>query len=195
MKDNIKIEINYSLRSHVLPTQKLYMPSHIVSECFEVNTVSPIEIYATKTVALLTRGAARDLYDMNYMVRNNLFSDEELSVYRKCVVFYLAVATETPIMTIDCKSLDNITAYKIMTDLKPVVRDRDAFKLNTAKEIVKAFIVKNIFLDENDLTFLSKFKQGDYRPELIFEDKDYLERLAAHPMALWKTCRNRARDE
>lgn len=69
VKDNIKIEINYSLRSHILPTQHMILPSHIVTGDFEVNTLSPIEIYATKTVALLTRGAARDLYDMDYMIR------------------------------------------------------------------------------------------------------------------------------
>ena len=93
MKDNIKIEINYSLRSHVFPISRIKMSSEIIDGGFEVNTVDPKEIYASKTVALLTRAAARDLYDINYMIRYGLFDDSEIEEYRKCVVFYLAVAT------------------------------------------------------------------------------------------------------
>ena len=190
MKDNIKIEINYSLRSHVLPTQKIKMPSDIVDGGFEVNTVSPIEIYATKTVALLTRGAARDLYDMNYMVNQSLFSEAELDLYRQCVVFYLAVATEETITVIDYRAMDGITPHKIMTDLKPVIRDRDAFELNAAKEAVKSFLDVNLYLTEKDIAFLESFKKGQYRPEIVFAG-DILERIKAHPMALWKTRDNK----
>ena len=193
MKDNIKIEINYSLRSHVLPTQKIKMPNDIVDGGFEVNTVSPIEIYATKTVALLTRGAARDLYDMNYMVSHDLFSEDELALYRQSVVFYLAVATDTPITKIDYRAMEAITPHKIMTDLKPVIRDRDAFELNAAKEAVKSFLDKNLYLTEKDISFLENFKKGRYCPEIIFEG-EALERLKAHPMALWKTRENKDKD-
>lgn len=193
MKDNIKIEINYSLRSHVMPTKIITMPDEIVPGGFEVNTVSPIEIYATKTVALLTRGAARDLYDMNYMIRYCLFSEEELALYRQCVVFYLAVATEYPITEIDYRSMNGITPHKIMTDLKPVIRDRDAFDLDTAKETVMDFLDGNLYLTDKDIAFLTDFKHGRYRPEIIFEE-DMLKRIKAHPMALWKTQKNRDRD-
>lgn len=193
MKDNIKIEINYSLRSHVLPTQRIRMPSNIVNGDFEVNTVSPIEIYATKTVALLTRGAARDLYDMNYMVSHDLFSGEELELYRQCVVFYLAVATESPIMDIHYRSIDLITPHKITTDLKPVIRDRDAFELEQAKETVMDFLDDNLFFTEMDIAFLKEFQNGSYRPELIFRGET-LKRIENHPMAIWKTQKNRDRD-
>ena len=193
MKDNIKIEINYSLRSHVLPTQKIKMPNDIVDGGFEVNTVSPIEIYATKTVALLTRGAARDLYDMNYMVSHDLFSEDDLALYRQSVVFYLAVATDTPITKIDYRAMETITPHKIMTDLKPVIRDRDAFELNAAKDAVKAFLDKNLYLTDKDISFLENFKKGQYCPEIIFEG-EALERLKAHPMALWKTRENKDKD-
>ena len=192
MKDNIKIEINYSLRSHVLPVQRIKMPSDIVEGDFEVNTVSPIEIYATKTVALLTRGAARDLYDMNYMVSHDLFSGEELESYRQCIVFYLAVATESPITKIDYRAMNLITPHKITTDLKPVIRDRDAFELDRAKENVMDFLDDNLFLTEKDVVFLKEFQKGNYRPDLIFEG-EALNRIENHPMAIWKTQNNRER--
>ena len=35
--------------------------------------------------------------------------------------------------------------------------------------------------------FLDEFESGEYIPELLFEDKDILNRIKNHPMALWKT--------
>lgn len=94
-----------------------------------MNTLSPIEIYATKTVALLTRGAARDLYDMDYMIRREYLSEDTLDLYRRCVMFYLAVATETPMMTVDYTAVEQITPHRIMTDLKPVIyKDKQSGK-------------------------------------------------------------------
>ncbi len=195
MKDNIKIEINYSLRSHVLPTSKIKLKSEIFDGDFEVNTISPIEIYASKTVALMTRAAARDLYDLNYMVRYGIFDENQLEIYRKCVIFYLAVATETPPTSLSFSAIETITAHKIMTDLKPVIRDRDAFVLEDAKKSVKTFLEETLYISEKELEFLQKFKHGYYRPELLFDNAEILDRIAEHPMALWKTAKNRDRGE
>lgn len=195
MKDNIKIEINYSLRSHVLPTSRMKLQSDIFDGDFEVNTVSPIEIYATKTVALMTRAAARDLYDLNYMVRYGLFDESQMELYRKCVIFYLAVATETPPPSLDFSVINNITPHKIMTDLRPVIRDRETFVLENAKSTVQGFLQDNLHIEEDELVFLRKFRRGCYRPELLFDDTDILERIANHPMAIWKTKRSRDKGE
>lgn len=190
MKDNIKIEINYSLRAHILPASRIKMRSDIFDGEFEVNTVSPIEIYAAKTVALMTRAAARDLYDLNYMVRYGLFDKSQMELYRKCVIFYLAVTTETPPLSLDLSAIDSITPHKIITDLRPVIRDRETFVLDDAKRMVKGFLQDNLWIEENELAFLQNFKQGCYRPELLFDDTDILERIANHPMAKWKTQKN-----
>lgn len=194
VRDNIKIEINYSLRTHVFQTVRRKMQSDIFDGNFEVNTLSAIEIYATKTVALMTRAAARDLYDLNYMVRYGLFDESEREQYRKCVIFYLAIATETTPTELSYAAMDTITLYKITTDLKPVIRDRDVFELNQAKHIVRDFLENTLFLLENEREFLRKFKRGYYQPELLFEDEDVLKRVCDHPMARWKVVRNSDRD-
>lgn len=188
-----KQRLNYSLRSHVFKPQRVKIQSDIFKDDFEVNTLSPIEIYASKTVALMTRAAARDLYDMNYKIMFSPFKEDELELYRKTVIFYLAIATESPITMIDLRAIDSITAHKITTDLKPVVRDRDAFELNSAKEIVTSFIKNNIFIKETELKFLQNFKRGIYTPELLF-DGDMLDRVLNHPMAIWKINKNKQKE-
>lgn len=187
--DNIKIEINYSLRAHIFPPIRQKMQSAIFDGDFEVNTLSAIEIYATKTVALMTRAAARDLYDLNYMIRHGLFDESEREQYRKCVIFYLAIATETTPTELSYAAIDTITPYKITTDLKPVIRDRDIFELDQAKHTVLDFLENTLFLLENEQEFLRRFKQGYYQPELLFDDEDVLKRVSNHPMARWKVAR------
>jgi len=53
MKDNIKIEINYSLRCHVLPLEHRSIETLGVFRNTTILSVAPIEIYASKIVALL----------------------------------------------------------------------------------------------------------------------------------------------
>ncbi len=194
VKDNLKIEVNYSLRSHVLETHKMKLQSEIFDGDFTVNTVDAIEIYAAKTVALMTRAAARDLYDLNYMIRYGLFDEYELELYRKCVIYYLAIATETTPVNFDFSMVDTITPHKITTDLKPVIRERDVFQLDDAKRDVVQFLSENLYINEQEQDFLKRFKRGFYRPELLFQDNNILERIKNHPMAIWKTMNNRNRD-
>lgn len=191
MKDNIKLEINYSLRSHVLPVEQLGFSAEGFEADFKVTTVSPIEIYAAKTVALLTRAAARDLYDLNYMIRYGLFDEAQIEQYRQCVVFYLAIATKTPPKSLDLTAIESITQHKIHTDLYPVIRNKDIFELDAAKKSVKEFLKDNVFLTEKDKQFLEKFSRGIYEPSLIFSDSEIIGRVANHPMALWKTTRRK----
>lgn len=186
MKDNIKIEINYSLRNHILPITKFELKNDIIDDIFDVNTVNPVEIYASKTVALLTRSAPRDLYDLNHMIRNNFISNEKIELYRKCVIFYLGIATEKPVMEIKFNSVDKITMHNVFTSLIPVIRDKDSFKLHDAKNIVKTFLRNTICINNDEMEFLKQLKDCKYRPELLFENTDYLKNIIEHPMAIWK---------
>ena len=66
--DNIKVEINYSMRSHLLPMETKPIKLHGF-ENVNVRTLDLIELYASKIKALLERGAARDLFDVHNMIR------------------------------------------------------------------------------------------------------------------------------
>ena len=186
VKDNIKIEINYSLRAHVMPLQRSKLKSDIFDGDFEVLTVSPVEIYASKTVALLTRAAVRDLYDINYMVRSGILEENQLAQYRKAVVFYLAVATKTTPTSLDLSAIETIDYHNVRTALKPVVRDFDSFHLDDAKKTVEEFLKSELVFSDKERLFLQKFRKGRYCPELLFDDIETIERIKSHPMAIWK---------
>ena len=82
-KDNIKIEINYSLRAHVFSAQKMrIITEHFESE-YKLICLNSIEIFGSKINALLNRTAARDLYDTYNMIRLKLFDEMEEVLYQE----------------------------------------------------------------------------------------------------------------
>lgn len=186
-RDNIKIEINYSLRSHVLEAQERPIITEHFSSEYKVKSLAPIEIYGSKINALLSRAAARDLYDARNMIHFGLFDESEEELLRKCVVFYAAVSAKDINKTFDTKAIDSITQRKIKTDLLPVIKRKDDFELESAKKLVKEYISDLMVLTKEEKEFLDRFENGEYIPELLFDDKEILDRIKNHPMAIWKT--------
>lgn len=185
-KDNIKIEINYSLRAHILAAEERPIITEHFSSEYRVNTLAPIEIYGSKINALLSRAAARDLYDAMNMIYFKLFDEPEEVLLRKNVVFYAAISAKEINKTFDTKAIDSITKQKIKTDLLPVIKRKDDFELETARKTVKAYITDLMVLTKEEKEFLDRFENGYYIPELLFEDEKILARIKNHPMALWK---------
>ncbi len=52
------------------------------SSDYQVKSLAPIEIYATKINALLNRAAARDLYDVRNMIKFGLFDESEAAILK-----------------------------------------------------------------------------------------------------------------
>lgn len=186
-KDNIKIEINYSLRAHVLSAEERPIITEHFSSEYKVKSLAPIEIYVSKLNALLSRAATRDLYDARNMIRFGIFDESQEKLLKKCVIFYAAISAKDISKTFDTKAIDSITKRKIKTDLIPVIKRKDDFDLEPAKKIVKEYISDLMVLTKDEKEFLDRFKSGEYIPELLFEDKEILDMIIEHPMVLWKT--------
>lgn len=186
-KDNIKIEINYSLRAHVLPVEERPIITEYFSSSYKVKSLASAEIYGSKINALLSRAAARDLYDTRNMIRFGIFDESEEALLKKCFIFYAAISAKEINKTFDTRAIDSITQRKIKTDLLPVLRRRDDFDLEPAKKLVKEYIQGLMVLTNEEKEFLDRFDKGEYVPELLFNDPAILDRIRNHPMALWKT--------
>ena len=185
VKDNLKIEINYMLRTHALELQKRQINLQWLSDPINVLCVNPIEIFGTKIVALLTRAAARDLYDVYNMIQYRLFKGDDLKELEKCVAFYSAVGAERAPTGFRLDNIDSITMQKIKTDLYPVLRNSERFNLKNTQEIIKIYLMDNFRTNENIIEFWNSFNKGIYKPELLFDGLE-LERVKEHPMAIWK---------
>ncbi len=185
MKDNIKIEINYMIRSHILPVTRRKVNLPWLSDELSVLSVAPMEIFASKIVALLNRTAPRDLYDIHNLLELGLFDESEQDVLKKCVVFYSCIGSETVHKEFTFESLDKMPQNKIKTDLLPVLRFGVYFDLKSAREKVTDYLKELLVLTPQETEFIYNFGNGEYKPELIFEG-DMLKNVSDHPMAIWK---------
>ena len=185
--DMIKIEINYSLRAHIfVPVHKRLLPKAF-DDGMIIQTVEPMEIFASKGNALINRAAARDLYDWGNMIQEGLFEGER-NMFRKCFAFYATISSETVNNKFDTAAIDTLNFAKIRRDLFPVLSKRDNFALEERKQKAKEYITELMRLTEREAEYMERFIRKEYVPELLFEDDAILERIKEHPMALWK-CR------
>ena len=186
MRDNLKIEINYMLRCHVLEPRRRAVRLPWLKRELSVLSVDPLEIFASKIVALINRAAPRDLYDLNNMLMFGLFDESEQELLRKCVVFYSAIGTEDTPTSFSFDSILSIRQNQIKTDLLPVLRNSTFFDAKAAEDACVSYLKELLILLEQETDFLQAFQAKQYRPELLFSDSAILERVSEHPMALWK---------
>lgn len=188
-RDNIKVEINFLDRCHILPLEKKKISTKCIVEDFEILTLNAIELYASKINALLSRATPRDLYDVNAMIENNVITDTEL--LRKCLVFYNAIAGDYDIQDLDYKNVEKLDYRKFKTQLKPVISKSDSFDIERAKEIVIAYVKNLLVLTNDEKEFLSKLKEKTYIPELLFDNENIIANIKQHPAALWRVKENK----
>ena len=185
-RDNIKIEINYMMRVHILEplTRKTSIP---FIEGVDVYTVAPLELFGSKIKALVERAAPRDLYDINRMIKENIFKDDQMDMLRKIVVFYLAVGgKEKPKNGYSFEKIQNIRFPQIRSALIPVLKKSERFDFEEAKANVISFLSKHLIMGDSENDFIDSFNQGKYKPEVLFDDPEIIDRIKEHPMALWK---------
>lgn len=191
--DNIKIEINYSDRCHVLPIIERPVKIDFLSN-INVRVLSPIELFASKINALINRAAVRDIYDVYGMLEAGLFnSEEEKQLLRRILVLYLAVgssckAEDVSLQFDDFHQITGLTYSQVRAQLIPVLRRSDHFDFIRAKEEVVRFLNDFLVFSEEEHLFIEKFKNRIYSPEILFPEGNIAENLKTHPMALWK-CR------
>ena len=184
--DNIKIEINYSMRCHLLPT--VIQPIKLRGfNNVNVRTLALVELYASKVKALLERGASRDLFDVHNMIRLQVIGEEQKPVLRKGVVFYSAVGGNAkPTATYSFQPIERLQFQQIRATLLPVLKKGTFYDLDSVKQDVCSYLEDLMQLSDNERLFIERFAHNEYQPELLFEDKEIVERVAKHPMALWK---------
>lgn len=184
-KDMIKIELNYSLRAHILePIHRRILPE-VFDDGIAIRMVAPMEIFAAKGNALISRAAARDLYDWGNLIAENMFEDER-DMFRKCFAFYATISAETVNRNFDTSAIDSLKFDKIRRDLFPVLSKKDNFMLDERKQQAKDYIAELMQLTERELEYMDRFIAKEYVPELLFDDKEIVKRIKEHPMAIWK---------
>lgn len=184
-RDMIKIELNYSLRVHILDSVQRKIIPEAFDDGITIRMVAPMEIFAAKGNALINRAAARDLYDWGNLIAEKLFEDDR-DMFRKCLAFYATISAKTVNRNFDLTAIDSLHFDKIRRDLFPVLNQKENFMLDERKLYAKEYISDLMQLTEQENEYMDRFIAKDFAPELLFEDAAIVERLKEHPMAIWK---------
>lgn len=185
-RDNIKIEINYSMRQHIYAPEMRTINVDFLTTS-KVLTLAPMELFGSKIKALIERHTCRDLYDVYNLLHSDLFQTFDLPMLRKIVVFYMAVGgSDMPHKEYDLASIRQIKFPQIRASLLPMLKKGESFDFETAKEEVISFLQTLLQMTESELAFIDAFNAKLYAPELLFDDEIILNNIRNHPMALWK---------
>lgn len=69
----------------------------------------------------------------------------------------------------------------------PVLRRGEHFDLELAQKKTMEYLKSFLFPENSrELEFWQSFNNQEYRPDLLFSDDEFLNRVKRHPMALWK---------
>ena len=107
-------------------------------------------------------------------------------MFRKCIIFYATISANKVNKNFDTSAIDSIAFSKIKSDLFPVLAVRDKFNLEGKKQQAKEYIASLMKPTEAEMDYMERFMAKEYKPELLFENTEIVERLKNHPMALWK---------
>jgi len=187
-RDSISIEINYSMRNHIFPIEKRKINIDFLNVEYEVNTLATLELFGSKIKALIERTAARDLYDIQNMLKYRVIQADKQDLLRKIVIFYLVIGAKQKIeLPFNFESINNLKYSQIRANLKPMLRKNELFDFETAKPVIKDYLSKLMTLTENEKLFIENFNQGIYHPGLLFDNVEIVRRIKKHPMAVWRT--------
>ena len=91
------------------------------------------------------------------------------------------------------KETERIEFKKSISELKPgvisiasMLNKNGRFKKDVVIASTKEYLQELLVFSDNEKEFVKEFANKNYRPELLFEDKEIVERISAHPMALWR---------
>jgi len=189
-RDNISVEINYSMRNHILPIEKRKINVKFLNIECEVNTLAILELFGSKIKALIERTAARDLYDVQNMLKYDVIQLDKQDLLRKIVVFYLVIGAKQKIgLPFNFESINALKYNQIRANLIPMLRKNEQFDFEAAKTVTKDYLSKLMVLTHNEKLFIENFNQGIYQPNLLFDDESIIENIKGHPMAVWRTKR------
>ena len=107
-------------------------------------------------------------------------------MFRKCIIFYATISAIEVNKDFDTSVIDSLVFSKIKSDLFPVLAVKDKFDLEGKKLQAKEYIASLMKLTEAEIEYMERFIEKEYKPELLFENAEIIERLRNHPMALWK---------
>jgi len=191
-EERIELDLNFLFRVPIAGTEQgeLWQPGELDRP--EVRTVSLQEIVVGKILAMLDRGAARDVWDLANLpaAANDIKGRPSFRAW----FIALAATLDHPLPTYTLSRLEGfVTERSVVEQLVPMlsvdVPPRAEDLVKRAWAVVSEFMT----LRPNEAAYIASIERCELRPELLFtDDPEAAQRIAEHPAILWKVTNVRA---
>ena len=180
----LELDINYLYRVPLGDIQ--YQTPATSDEKYAVPfpIVSIEELYAGKILALLDRGAARDLYDVYWAITKQIITPDSPL---KSILLFLGLAQRSDWREILPDIIAEISERQIDQELVPMLHQGDSFHLDKAQETVRPFVSGLLEYSSEETNCIHQFlDHGEFQPEPVVDDPVLLDQLRSHPVIQWK---------
>lgn len=180
----IKLDLNFLDRVPVLPTQRRALRHPFADDLavVDVQTLALPELAATKTIALIRRALARDLFDSALL---STLPGLDLPLLRTVLV--VRGASYPPPSPADYSSAapDRIRQANWRSEVVALARRPLPFSLEQAQQHARGFLERALQLDDGHHRFLRQLDQNRLQPELLPQPELH-DRIALNPGLLWR---------
>jgi len=184
--ERIEIDLNFIFRAPFagIETLQLWQPGELDRP--HVRVVGLMELIIGKMLALLERGAVRDVWDVANLTEQVRDVLKERSFRARFIA--LSSILEHPLSTYHRERLESFIDDRIIDErLRPLIAGDPPLE---AKELVqKAWAVVGPFLEltPHEKEYLQKIQEGVLQPEILFPDAlEEAAKFAVHPAIMWK---------
>ena len=191
-EERIELDLNFLFRVPIAGTEQgeLWQPGEL--DLPEVRMVGLQEIVAGKMLAMLDRGAARDVWDLaNLPAPAN--DAKGLPSFRALFIA-LAAILDHPLPTYTLSRLKGlVTERTVVEQLAPMLAVDAPPRADDLIKQAWAVLSEFMTLRPNEAAYIASIERGELRPELLFpDDPETAQRIAEHPAILWKVTNVRA---
>lgn len=189
--ERIEVDVNYLYRVSLQPVivQVGWTPDPDFP-C-RARLVGVEETLAGKLLALVDRGAPRDLYDAAGLAQGRWAHDAGL-LRRLFVV--LSGGLDRALPTYALPHRPTVSQAEIDEALTPVLRGDEHPSREALTETMAPMMTALATLSDSEKEYAERIQWGEFQPELVVGDEpELLERVRRHPMLLWKAENGRKR--
>lgn len=180
----LKLDVNFLDRVPVLSPARfpLRHPFGDDLPAIEMQTFGLSELAAAKTIALVRRALARDLFDVAMLAEHPGIDDELLRTV--LVVRGAGYPAPSPADYSD-GVVDRVRPVDWRSEVMALARRPTPINLETAKEGAREFLRRATDLSDGHREFLLRLERGELRPDLL-PGGELTDRVSANPALLWR---------
>lgn len=180
----LKLDVNFLDRVPVLPPDRLPVRHPFADDLppSEMQTLVLAELAAAKTIALVRRALARDLFDVAMLAALAGIEDELLRTV--LVVRGAGYPSPSP-ADYSARVVDQVRPVRWRSEVMALVRRPIPVTFEVAKQRAVGFLGRAAVLSDGHREFLQALELGELHPEFLpggqFED-----RVSVNPALLWR---------